>query len=422
MNTQKQKVLAQSLTQVAKHAQASIEQNDLRTAQIVAEGITFWLQGESVDEYEKIVETLLTNSTWSAKFSESYIDGHIRVLLATLVKEQSGARAPSLLASLVTELDTYDEEHVVYVPVVNVLMQDDTLLIGNVVLHKTTDAAIEDMAHKVEAILAANLDTTPEEKVATMQTVRQMTFDPLKGAVLAEYTTIAEPNRAKERAVEETRRVLDLFYYAIPVLYPDAWNVTIGLMGDVFPSQRVTPVFSKHNDSFSLQLERTGPLVALHLNPEHIQRMTAIGVFTMSAVLQKPDPTDFEMVLLRAIHWIANAHQQIEKENELLNLMTCLEAFLTPRDGSPIRTAIADGVAIILGSNLESRKAIKKSLLAIYGKRSRTSHGGKEAVLAADIAYLRTVALHLTATMIKRKDEFPLQQALFDWIEDQRLG
>lgn len=150
--------------------------------------------------------------------------------------------------------------------------------------------------------------------------------------------------------------------------------------------------------------------------------MTAIGVFTMSAVLQKPDPTDFEMVLLRAIHWIANAHQQIEKENELLNLMTCLKAFLTPRDGSPIRTAIADGVAIILGSNLESRKAIKKRLLSIYGKRSRTSHGGKEAVLAADIAYLRTATLHLTATMIKRKDEFPLQQALFDWLEDQRLG
>ena len=47
---------------------------------------------------------------------------------------------------------------------------------------------------------------------------------------------------------------------------------------------------------------------------------------------------------MRTIYWYANSQRQFEIENQLLNLIISLETLLTPRDGNPIGTAIAEGL------------------------------------------------------------------------------
>ena len=113
---------------------------------------------------------------------------------------------------------------------------------------------------------------------------------------------------------------------------------------------------------------------------------------------------------------------QQEIENQLLNLIICIEAFLTPKEATPIGTAIAEGVAIILATGLDRKIRLKKRIKEIYGMRSAISHGGRKAILQSDLEELRSVAGDFIMTMISRKEEFKSRQDLLVWIETQKFG
>jgi hypothetical protein len=98
-----------------------------------------------------------------------------------------------------------------------------------------------------------------------------------------------------------------------------------------------------------------------------------------------------------------------------------METLLTPRDGSPIANAIAEGVAFILSKEFEARKRIKKFIKDLYKKRSGISHGGHIEILEMDFLQLRDLCGELLNQMIKRKNEFNSQKMLLEWIENQKL-
>ena len=150
--------------------------------------------------------------------------------------------------------------------------------------------------------------------------------------------------------------------------------------------------------------------------------MKQIGVFDVATLLSQETLTEYQETLLRGIHWFANSQTQDESENILLGLITCIETFLTPRDGGPVTTAIAESIAIIGGKDLASRKRLKKKVKGLYCLRSRISHGGKKAILDADLAALRQITAGLTMTMIQKRNDFETITAFLEWIEDQKLS
>jgi hypothetical protein len=132
--------------------------------------------------------------------------------------------------------------------------------------------------------------------------------------------------------------------------------------------------------------------------------------------------TDYERTVLRAVHWFAAAQIQVERENEFLNLVTCLETFLTPRDGNPIGTAIAEGVALLLENGLAKRKQTKRRVQELYRLRSGVSHGGAKAVSDTDLAELRDIAERLVRKMIELAPQLNSQKDLLQSIEDMKLA
>src|SRR5262249_8827943 len=116
-----------------------------------------------------------------------------------------------------------------------------------------------------------------------------------------------------------------------------------------------------------------------------------------------------------------SAQTQFENENALLNLVTCLETFLKPAKDDPITATIAEGVAILTATGLEERKGRKHRAKAFYGMRSRLTHEGHGEILSSDMTELTGIACDLTVQMICRKDEFPTQEHLRNWIDDQKL-
>jgi hypothetical protein len=260
---------------------------------------------------------------------------------------------------------------------------------------------------------------TTEQKHAFFKQADEHYIAKIKGRVCAEVKVVAEPERAEEIALAETRRVIDLLRFSLLLLDREKDKKVIGLQGEACEDTRAT--ISIKSDETGVNYMGSVVFHPFPLTRQTVEAMREIGVFVLSDLLRKKELTEFEEVILRAVHWLASAQAQFENENALLNLVTCLETFLKPAKDDPITATIAEGVAILTATGLEERKRRKNRVKAFYGMRSRLTHEGHWEILSSGLAELTGIARDLTVQMIRRKDEFPTQEALRNWIDDQKL-
>ncbi|EAZ91699.1 HEPN domain-containing protein [Crocosphaera chwakensis] len=346
----------------------------------ISHKIEFNLSNKYLDKYENFKKKIMLKGKWFDKFTESSISSRLDNLLIDAVQYQDSNRLLLLLNKIIDYFDNYHEKVTVYLPIDGMIFEEDYLEIGDIVLK--------------------------QERVKEEENFRKQLF--------AEYTTIAEEKRAIERAEEETRRIIDILRYA------NAPSKTvIGIRGDINPIHYTVPIISR------------GELIYMKINQgvsenttHFIESMKDKGLFELAKLLKKDysELSEFERTIFRGIHWISLSQIQREPENELLNLITCLETFLTAEYGNPITNTIAEGVAIILESELEKRKIIKQSIKEFYKNRSKISHGGNKAILTSDLDKLRKLVIEFTQKMIDLRREFQDRKSLLQWIEDQKLG
>ena len=148
------------------------------------------------------------------------------------------------------------------------------------------------------------------------------------------------------------------------------------------------------------------------------------GFNELNSIMSKKDDqlNDYEKTIIRGIHWFSNHIAQVETDNQFLSLIICLETILTPRDGNPIGTAIAEATAIILGDSLEKRKYLKKKIKEYYSKRSAVSHGGKKVIKDEEMQEIIAICGDLLLWVISKINEFSCQKDLLNWIDDQKLS
>jgi hypothetical protein len=384
------------------------------------DGIGFELRNEFHESYEKAVKLVRSNRDWSSKFSEVYIEDKIQQLLTNVVRADRPDPLHSQVEALIDDLTSFNSRQVVYIPMAGIEIDDGDFQIGRVTLSRFGEDDIASIVGQIDGVLASATERTEEERKHIIARLRSQ-LEPLTNVVCARFTTVAEAGRARERAIEETRRAIDLLYYSLPALYSSEWRVAIGLLGEVFTAQRMIPVFSDSSAAFSLNSGIVGPQMPYILNENTRSVFNAIGASALSDILKQDVVNDFDDGLLRAVHWIANAQTQVENGNALLSYTTCLEVFFST-GGASIVNSVSRGTARLLGSNLEQRKQIKDRVADLYGKRSGVSHGGKNDIANADIFYLSRVALALTKTLISRRAEFTHRNQLREWLSDQDLS
>jgi len=409
---------------ISKNAQRPGERGKIRTKVISSEGVIFALLDEKVDEYNALIKGLLKENDWSEKFSEKYIEKALNSIIARVIQSLEKQKdTMDLLKNLINDLVNYNQEQIVLVPLSGIVMQLDSIQLGKVTIYTITKERAEELFAKIETIILSTRHTE-EEKQQMIQTEREYFLRGIQNNVCAELRMIAEPGRAQERAEEETRRALEILRYSISSLYPDNCRISVSLMGEITSTPRWTPVISSDCKSFTWNSQVIGPLTPFELRDDKINKMERIGASKLSDILAKPEKqlTDFEKTLLRALHWFSSSLTQDEIENQLLNMITCLEALLTPRDRNPIGTAIAEGVAILTTTGFENRIILKKKVQKIYSLRSAVSHGWKKEIFESDVKELREISKTLIKTMIERKNEFKSQKDILDWIEKQRLS
>lgn len=382
----------------------------------------FMLMGEPLLDYEDVLLDLLEEENWENKFSEKYIERKLRELTVRNHVED-GFNLQKNLSLLCDEYAKYDRKHQVYVPLVGVKARDEPLKIGNVEIILMTKELKKGILNRIISIVMASISSEDDKKFTN--NYLEENFSMLQDKSFSVYEVIAEPIRARERAEDETRRAIDLLRFAVPALYSNDHEVKIGMLGDVpQKSIKLEPTIATDNSKFSLNKEVAGPKVPFHINQKNIDKMKNIGVFKLSEILQKPlsETSKMESALLRGVHWLANSTIDNERENSFLNLIVCLETFLTPGNRDPIASSIGEGVAFALADDLDNRKSIKKKVKGFYNKRSGISHGGDKSVHLSELIYLQRLTISFTIWLIKKIDDFESVNDLLNWVEEQKLS
>ena len=330
MHKQTFKKYTSMLIEISNEAQKIDRKGEKRTVIKFSEGASFVLLDQTVDKYESLVKGILGQNDLSHKFSEKYIEGRLRSVIAKIIQSNEKERcARKSLEDLINSLLNYNQEWTVLVPLAGLELELDSIGLGKITIFKMTHQRMEEFLAEFDKITLATR-TGKEAKQEMMQVSRKV-FKSLLGDACAKFQVVAEPERARERAEEETRRVLDIFRYCIPFLYQKSLRVNVSLKAEKNRQVRWTPIISCNMKSASLKSELIGQIALFKLDNESIGKMEKIGAFKLFDTLAKERQqlSDFEEALLRSIHWFSNHLDQYEIENQFLSLVICLETLLS---------------------------------------------------------------------------------------------
>jgi hypothetical protein len=436
------------ISYIIRHLGDFRELESARDAKLFAiENIAITLINKTARLYDEVLEDLTQFHSWSDTFSEKYLDQELQKLIADVAGEETDEKSIESCVSyyfnkLVDHLDSYSAENIAIVPIAgfrgDTTLSDERVAIGNITLMYMNGTRMRETINVLQNIRAkAPKNAAEQEQHADMRL--QNSLDRIKGQVCAEYRVIAEPGRAIERAYDETRRALDWLRCATFFLYSrdksKKMAAGLGPLGEVITYTPETAlIMSSSSINITFHNAAKGLLFPFEWNAKNIRFLRESGFLDMAELLKSAELTEFQQALLLGVHWFADSLTQLEKENELLSLITCLESVIPGKDKLDKRSTeggishtIADGVATAYAANLPSKQKnrdrmlgeTEKLVLDMYGKRSTMTHGGKIEIFERELGELSSLVGGLIDWLIQQyqSEEFLDQQTFFRWLQ-----
>lgn len=364
----------------------------------------FLLSPEGLVRRLDLIRRALRYGDWSDKFSPSYLAARLRDIIEIHALEGADA-ARSAFRSLVGELDAYAEQHTVFLPIFGISVPDaPARTLGGIILHQSNAAFLERLA-------AGDFVPVP---YLTRQTDAE---------VWAEIRVAAEPTHAVTRAEERCGPVIDILRYWMACMTKHGTSCAIGLQGDVVTTERPRIVVNDSSGARRFDPHHSRRIPGFPLSQEVLDKLREAQLDVLAPLLDKPAKTHtaFQKLLLHAIHIYGSSRVQAAASDRFLNLVRCLETFLSAGDGN-ITQNVAEGVVMFFAVPVAERVRLKKELQQHYKTRSKLSHGEHVEILGDDLYQLDDLVRSFLFAMVDCRDRFQSKKDLLGFLEAQRLA
>ncbi len=201
-------------------------------------------------------------------------------------------------------------------------------------------------------------------------------YDRYQGVVYACYECVAEPSRAKERALQEVEDVLALLRFFYPGALDVRSHCPVGRMG--FLARHHAHFFLERDgdvDRISHEARRWG--IDMDLTRGELERLMSDGLGTVDALLRAADRTDLQGRVLDAIALFSAGLLSPAIEHRLIHALVAMESLFLKTNTEPVMGSLAPRVAHVAGKTVEERRAIVSDLRQVYGLRSNFVHHGR---------------------------------------------
>jgi hypothetical protein len=387
----------------------------------IREGFQFSFIEENAQKFKKLVSELLNKLNWSEKYTEKIVDDKVTELLVIAKNDSSDVVLSEKLQEMVEAFDAINTEVVVYIPVAGMFV-NNAIELGGVLFQKNSPEYSKNIKDALERNIRATAHT-PEELVGILEKIDVILKRILKFPVIAEFKFVATDERAQELGITKLRRILDVINVSIPLIYNENMKVQVGLGDEVIFSTLETLTISEQSGNINQQ--RLGPYQLFSLDQEIILKMKSYGfIEAINFEQDYKNLTGIQKAYLQGLYWLANAQNQIEPENKVLSLITCLETFFSPSkdSGLPISNTISESIALLVFSDLEQRKNLRSQIKELYNLRSRITHGSQIQVSVEDIGNLRNIAYWTVKYIFENFNKYKTLDDIRNHVDDLRMS
>jgi len=355
---------------------------------------------------------------WTSKWSEKKIS---EVMASAIEKAMVNPTADAVLevvTQAVAELDAPASQQRVIVAVGGVQLLEEVAF-GIVRLFQMDDTAYAALLDAFDRIIGTTTHS-PEEQEQIRQRSRTLLL-PLRGAACVEVQVNGDVARAQEEATAESEPVVDLLQVVAAIEEPSVKKIRIVAGGLTSPPAPRVVLSGDGTEAHFNQSLTWG--FRLSIDRATLDRLRGQGFGPVLDALGKisAERSEFESLLLNAIHWIADAERQEQLENRITSYVTTLEMFFSAQ-GSPIVRDVSEGVAYALGGSIEDRKRNRDAVTKLYGLRSKVSHEGQRSIVKDEIAQLKVLTINFVARMSRLAWRFSAREDVSAWIADLRLS
>ena len=233
MDDNKKRRLSETMVNLVQNTVPPVSDGFRRRRCFADDDIVVCLTDKHLELFEDLAREILKPNQIREKFSEQYVYESLWQVVVKSVRDGNLNSTSQYFRDTVSALEDYSIRHIVYIPLAGIEMRVQSLAIGNIVIRRMTESEVERVAAIFDEATNAAKDSD-QETLRHIQRHRAEILKAIEGRVCAEFKTVAEPKRAQERAMEETRRVMDILEYAIAATFinPDkSGTITVGLLG-----------------------------------------------------------------------------------------------------------------------------------------------------------------------------------------------
>lgn len=378
----------------------------------------------------EIGHDLFKGTDWRTKFSEKTMGGIVSGLVSSILGDASEEAIGARLDALVEALEVYDVEQRVLIPLSGVVLDDPEMRIGPFVLLSVTPERLDQEIARAEAhfsslrattkIPSPMLDRDLEHARVQLQAIFGSQADVPR--VVAEYRHVGDFAVAREMALGSIDTLIDVLRYCIHFVAPPVHGLTVGVEGLHHAGSSTVFVLPSNFRGSHVSSDQRRAIYWLELGSLDLPSMRVHEVPRLSSILRKPHRTEFELTIMVALHWFADSTVHFAESNSFLSLIACLETFFTGGPEDPVSRLISEGVAFVIGRDIEERKQVRRRVRDLYNLRSRITHGKLERVPAERLQELRSIVSHVMRWMIGKSDEFQTLDDLRTWIDGCRFS
>lgn len=385
-----------------------------------------WLSGKEAADYLRILAGILNATESNEAISPKYVEKLVQNAILSSLDAQEQQPETSLESRLVTEtqrlriaLRRTAIPYQLYYPIEGMSSEGLPYRFGT-----ATFKVFDDECRNIvlEALTdRASSDNGSGETTRTMEDWLDSTV--LEGKVVAEIVVKAvDSEAARLLAAKELRLITDVISFFSDV-------VRFGGDGVYLPGERgsafTTIIDLGHGDvpTASFSSRRVGPLVPMRVDKlRDYDSKHSIGFSVIDRLLVQKR-TSLQEQLLSSVQWAGRATVESRNEESFLLFAIALESLvLVGSEPIEIVDRLATRVALLIGSEIDSRKRIYRDVRDLYRVRSKIVHSGEYQVTKKDLSLIRSYAKNciikiLTAEPFQSMSD--PQKDLDDWFRTQ---
>lgn len=353
---------------------------------------------------------------WPERFSTRYLQGRIETILLDLATEQIGQETQQRFMGFLDELGQFDERKLCIASVEGVAVaNDDSIRFGPFVLRRATQVVLDKINSLTVESLRHTLHT-PEEQLSFAREFQRNAESSLAGKVIVEFEIVADAQHAHTVFFQKANMLMDLLQMSTKIA-EFCESARVGLCGHPHSGSYSSWVLPLNLGGWTQPNHRTGALGELCLNNGNIFLLRRAGILRLAEALGR-QATPLECALLRAAHWFGHATLQEHVGHKTLSLVVCLESILS----SSSARAVAEGVALLVGTSPHQRRQVYDLVRAAYSVRNLAVHEGNVAQHFSQQDQFLWAVREFVTVVTNLCDELKTPQTLIQRIDHMRFS